>query len=308
VVELIRDAGQADMLQETVSCARTEGMTDLQPHCGTCTQCVDRRFATITAGVADHDLPERYEKDVFVADLKEGDERTYAESYVRAAIEFSSLSDDNYFIKYPELQECIPTLGTPTDATARALVDVHRRHAKAVLDTLRAKTEALWNDHVAGRLPDTCLVALVAGRLHLKDSRVAYARRLGTLMAAHVPKGFRSRPAKDEVHFQDVADAVFGAAQERLAREAPQIPFGAVTTKPDFANLRDTLFIEMKYPKSREGLRRAVTEMTSRILVYREQGAFVLFVVYDPKRTIRDDDDFTASLEKHGGVWVAISR
>ncbi len=258
--------------------------------------------------VEDHDLAERYEKDVFVADLKEGDERTYAESYVRAAIEFNSLSDDNYFIKYPELQECIPAIGTPTDATARALVDVHRRHAKAVLSTLRAKTDAVWNDHVAGKLPDTCLVALVAGRQHLKDSRAAYARRLGTLMAANVPKGFRSRPAKDEVHFQDVADAVFGAAQERLAREAPQIPFGAVTTKPDFANLRDTLFIEMKYPKRREGLRRAVIEMTSRILVYREQGASVLFVVYDPERTIRDDDDFTVSLEKHGGVWVAIAR
>lgn len=308
VVELIREAGQADMLQETVSCARTEGMTDLQPHCGTCTQCVDRRFATISAGVEDHDLPERYEKDVFVADLKEGDERTYAESYVRAAVEFSSLSDDDYFIKYPELQECVPALAAPTDATARALVDVHRRHAKAVLGTLRARTDALWDEHVAGKLPDTCLVALVAGRKHLKDSRAAYARRLGMLMSAHVPKAFRSRPAKDEVHFQDAADAVFGAAQERLAREAPQIPFGAVTTKPDFADLRDTLFVEMKYPKSREGLRRAVTEMTSRILVYKDQGAFALFVVYDPKRAIRDDDDFTGSLEKHGGVWVAISR
>ena len=37
VVEMIRDARQADLIQETVSCARTEGMTQIQRHCGTCT-------------------------------------------------------------------------------------------------------------------------------------------------------------------------------------------------------------------------------------------------------------------------------
>lgn len=308
VVELIRDASQADLIQETVSCFRTEGMTDFQPHCGTCTQCVDRRFATLAVGVEEHDLPSRYEKDVFIDPLDEGEERAYAESYVRAATLFSKLSDVDFYINYPELQECVVTLPGPTDQAAWALIDLHRRHATSVLDVIKTKMTELSDRLVNGDLPDSCLVALVAGREHLKDNCAAYARRLGRLMEHHVPKAFRSRAAADEPHLQDIAEAVLGAAQQPLRREFPLLPFGAVTTKPDFSDANDPLFVEMKYPRNRGDLRRISTEMTSRVVIYRDQGASVLFVVYDPNRTILDDQEFVGAYERHERVWVAMVR
>ena len=94
---------------------------------------------------------------------------------------------------------------------------------------------------------------------------------------------------------------------EQLQREVPQIPFGAVTTKPDFSDLpKDStpLFIEFKYIKSRTRLNHIQTEMTSRVTIYRDQGAWILFIVYDPKRTITDDEEFAKAFEKHDGVWV----
>ncbi len=103
----------------------------------------------------------------------------------------------------------------------------------------------------------------------------------------------------------------FGAAREQLKREVPLLPFGAVTTKPDFSDLsdrRDYLFLELKHVTSKPSLRRVTSEMSSRVTVYRDQGASLLFLVYDPKRYILDDADFIQAFEKHDRVWVTVSR
>jgi hypothetical protein len=111
----------------------------------------------------------------------------------------------------------------------------------------------------------------------------------------------------NERHIQDVGEAVFQAAKERLQRESPQIPFGAVTTKPDFSDNPEgmtALFIEFKFVKNRARLNHIQTEMTSRVTVYGDQGAWILFIVYDPKHTITNEEEFVKAFEKHDGVWV----
>lgn len=47
----------------TVSCARTHSMTKYQPHCGVCTQCLDRRLATVYAGLESEDPLTGFTKD-----------------------------------------------------------------------------------------------------------------------------------------------------------------------------------------------------------------------------------------------------
>jgi hypothetical protein len=89
-LEIIAASGHPELLQESVSCAHVEGKTRLQPHCGVCTQCIDRRFAALSAGLEAYDLLSRYEKDLFVDTLREGDEQTHAENYVRFALALES--------------------------------------------------------------------------------------------------------------------------------------------------------------------------------------------------------------------------
>jgi hypothetical protein len=308
VIGIVRDSGHAQLVQEAVSCSRTEGMTKMQPHCGTCSQCVDRRFSTIIASVEEHDLAARYQKDVFQSPLVTGEERTHAETYCRFAIQVASETDDGLLLRYPEIQDAVVDIPGPPDEVARALVDLHRRHADGVLDVLKQQTDLHWRDFIAGQLPDSCLIAMLGRLDHLRDDRASYARRLGGLLERALPKAFRSRPARRESQIQDVADAILSTALERLRREVPQLPFGAVTTRPDFADLHDALFVEMKLVTSKASLRRVTTEITSRIVIYRGQGAFPLFVVYDPRRMIPDDDAFRRDLEQTEGVWVAVAR
>jgi hypothetical protein len=135
-----------------------------------------------------------------------------------------------------------------------------------------------------------------------KDRRISYVDRLRSLITKSLPAAFQTQAAKNERHIQDVGEAVFQAANEQLQREAPQFPFRAVTTKPDFSDApkgTTPLFIEFKYTNKRARLNRIRTEMTSRVTVYWDQGAWIMFVVFDPKRNISNDEAFGIAFEKH---------
>jgi hypothetical protein len=283
----------------------------MQPHCGVCSQCIDRRFASIAAGLDEHDMAARYEKDIFTDALEEGEERTHAENYVRFALKLESIgTPDVFFKQYPEIYDCLPETGD-AEVFARDLWNLFSRHQEAVNGVLERKLREHAREIRRASLPSTCLLAIVGERHHVDDSHERCARRLQGLICENLAPAFQTVPAKNEKHVQDVAKAVFQTAKEQLTREAPQLPFGAIATKPDFAkiqNVRHPLFVEFKYPKKRDRLNAAVTEMTSRVLIYREQGAAVLFIVYDPNRTIACDRDFIECFEKTSDVWVGIAR
>ncbi len=176
---------------------------------------------------------------------------------------------------------------------------------------LESKIEAHARAIRQAVLPATCLIRMVSSGQHALDPRIQYVSRLCALLCKSLPAAFQTQAARDERHVQDVGESVLQGSQQHLARETPQLPFATVATKPDFSDIPTDgvpLFVEFKYVKERRHLNRMVTEMTSRVTIYRDQGACVLFIVYDPKRTITDDDKFIQAFEKHEGIWMGISR
>lgn len=311
VIEILSTVGHPELLQEAVSCAHVEGKTSLKPHCGVCTQCIDRRFASIASGLVQHDLVSRYEKDIFLDPLQDGEERTHAENYVRFAAELEALeSADKFFEEFPELIDCLPTEGD-INGFAQCLWDLFKRHQKTVNGVLESQLEQHLTAIRRGVLPTNCLLRIVSSGQHTSDPRMRYVDRLRALLCKSIPTAFQTHSAKNERNVQDIGEAVFQAAQMTLQREAPQIPFAAVTTKPDFSDMPSggiPLFIEFKHVKDRKRLNAIHTEMTSRVTVYRDQGAWVLFVVYDPNHCVTDDDKFTQAFEAHEGIWVGMAR
>ncbi|MEO1512093.1 MAG: 7-cyano-7-deazaguanine synthase, partial [Planctomycetota bacterium] len=63
VVAQIRDLGAADLIRQSRSCGAARELTKMHSHCGVCSQCIDRRFAMLAAGVAEHDPASSYEVD-----------------------------------------------------------------------------------------------------------------------------------------------------------------------------------------------------------------------------------------------------
>lgn len=309
-MEIIRKSGFPELLQETNSCSHTEGMTNFQPHCGVCSQCIDRRFSSIAAELQSYDLKERYLKDIFTADLKEGYERTYAENYIRFANKLSSVpTPDAFFSEYPQLLECLEDENI--EETAIGIFEMYQRHQRDVSRVIEGEIKNHVTDLLNGSLPENSLIKIVASGKHLLDIKVEYIKKLKLILKETIPIAFSSQKAKDETHVQDVGQAVFMAAKERLTRESPQIPFATISTKPDFSKFNangSTLFLEFKHIKERKRLNSIVTEMTSRVTIYRNQGAWVLFVVHDPNRSIVEDQKFIDTFENYENIFVVLTR
>src|SRR5207249_4220488 len=91
VVRLIADAGCGPLIKYTTSCTSTWEMTKQYPHCGTCSQCIDRRFAVLAAGQQGNDPAEAYKVDLLIGERTEGDPRTMLAAYLETANEIETM-------------------------------------------------------------------------------------------------------------------------------------------------------------------------------------------------------------------------
>lgn len=155
----------ADLLPETRSCGRQRGpeRTNERPHCGGCSQCVDRRFATVAAGLEAHDPAATYGLDVFEDELPDGEPRTVAVSYVQFAQRVAHLDPDALFLEYPQLEGCLDPEAPGLVAAAGCLADLMQRHAGEVLwvvaEMVRRRGDAL----ARGTLAELSLLRLTVG-------------------------------------------------------------------------------------------------------------------------------------------------
>ena len=161
-LEVLKRTHGSPLLRETLSCSKWRGLPAATPHCGGCSQCVDRRFATVAAGLEAHDPPTRYKQDVFIDDLPGWDDRTTALSYVRFAQEINRHSDQELVEMFPQIYDALLPDDPAPEETMLELLELTKRHARTVLDVLKAQTQRHLEAMVDGTLPPTCLIRLAA--------------------------------------------------------------------------------------------------------------------------------------------------
>jgi 7-cyano-7-deazaguanine synthase in queuosine biosynthesis len=149
-LEVLKTTSTQRLLQLTNSCAHRSRLPSTTPHCGPCSQCIDRRLASIAAEMEDFDLPDRYQTDIFRSRL-EGNGLTMAESYVRFALKIFGMSHEALFIEYPQLGDCILPEDPVPSKTAEALGAMVIRHASSTVATLRNKLS--WQLTISCPLP-----------------------------------------------------------------------------------------------------------------------------------------------------------
>ncbi|MFC1791085.1 7-cyano-7-deazaguanine synthase [Gemmatimonadota bacterium] len=293
VLSVISDAGVPQLIQESVSCAHTMGRPAIAPHCGECSQCVDRRFAAVAAGVEAYDLPERYGADVFLDDLK-GEGLKQAESHVRAAYYFEATSAEMMVLDNPDLLEALPYLGSSSAKAATALYDLHQRFASQTLAALTEMTKRHSEELVRGDLPERCLLALAAARRFRKEVALDMGQRITRILLRDLPIRFQTEPPSSEQVLQDATEAALKSAEEALRREGPWVPYSVVHTVPDFSSelTNVPLFVELKLVKDAASRRYAVKSIGEASTYYPDQGTTALFIVYDTARHITDDEEF----------------
>ena len=162
VVEVIRAAGCGDLVRHSVSCTHVWDMTTLHTHCGTCSQCIDRRFATLAAGCTDkEDPPEMYAVDLLRGERPPGHSRTMLESYVSTAKRLRAMSDAAFFAAFGEAHRVIRHVrGMSADGAAAEMLNLYRRHAAAVFKVITDAIAAHAPEIAGGSVPSSCLLIL----------------------------------------------------------------------------------------------------------------------------------------------------
>lgn len=311
MLRMLENWNQSELIQKAISCSYSQGRTRLQPQCGFCFQCVNRRFSVISAGLEENDKADFYDKDIFLNQLSEGMERIIPLEYVRTAIELNSMEENYFFKKYAELDEAIIYIDLPSSESATKIFELFKCHAQEVMEVLKSKYLENYSNFMSGRLPENCLISMIGRLDHLLNPLDVYVENIREILNTSLPLIFQSKQPTSERILQEAGEGVLNAAGERLRREAPTLSYSSVRTTPDFSNIPDfenMLFIEFKFLNSRPRLNQINTEISSRITIYRDQGAYVLFVVYDTDRFIPNDEEFIAEFERHEKIKVEVLR
>lgn len=311
MLNLLESWNQSELVQTTNSCSNSQGRTRFQPSCGTCFQCVNRRFSVISAGLEEYDRADYYEKDFFLDSLDEGIDRQIPIEYVRSAIEIYNMGENQFFEKYSKLNEVIDSIHLPSNECAEKIYELFKRHAAEVINVLNSKYQEHSSDFLSGRLPGNCLISITHRLSHLAKPIDEFIERIWVALNQPLKNVFQTRRPSSEIEVQDAGKGLLDAAGNKLRRESPMLSFACVRTVPDFSNFPDLgnmLFIEFKFVNSRNRLRQIITEITSRITIYTVQGAYILFVVYDANNIILNDEEFISDLEVNDKIKVKIVR
>lgn len=162
VIEKIVTAGMEAAIRDTRSCAHVRSATRQYPHCGACSQCIDRRLAIVAAGAEEYDPAEAYKVDLFVGDRREGPQRALALGMISFARRAHGADADTVFGYFPELSRVIGSTTMPAAAAGKNFHDLLLRHGEAVLVAMERGYEQHRRALAEGVLPESCLLRMAA--------------------------------------------------------------------------------------------------------------------------------------------------
>lgn len=166
VIDLIARSGCEKMIAPSSSCSHTWEMTNEHSHCGTCSQCVDRRFGVIAAGVEQHDPLDHYKVDVFTQSRPRTEDvhedKTMFASYLERANQVDRITGATRFLaRYPEVARALPYLDGDPGTSAQRCYEMYKRHA----DEINGVVDAMFIRHGAAirrrTLPADALMRII---------------------------------------------------------------------------------------------------------------------------------------------------
>jgi hypothetical protein len=175
VVNLIADAGCADLIKHSVSCTHVMEMTRGHTHCGKCSQCIDRRFGVLSSGNETQDPLEMYKVDLLTGAREDGEDKTMLESYVRMAYQISIMTDFEFLRNFPETSRVILHLPGTADEIATQIIDLYRRHAVQICTVINKAVESHVTAILAGDLFPSCLLILALPEEYRRPAEIPLA-------------------------------------------------------------------------------------------------------------------------------------
>jgi 7-cyano-7-deazaguanine synthase in queuosine biosynthesis len=307
VISDIATATGTPLIVSAVSCSRTFHKIGAATHCGECSQCIDRRFASYAANLDDIDDAVPYARNLITAAPLADEAKTTLVDYIRQAHEFATWNPDHLVSElFGQIAESVEYLGVTTEEEAcNRIAELCQRYGKQIMKALacmRAK-----HDRVEHAIAEGSLLSLVAVREYLKAPVDRLIESVCSRLSAVLPVVFQRKRPENESDLNDKIAGVLKGEAVRFEREHPAVRFGLATAIPDHSASEHDLVIETKYVRSGTPPSRASEGMAADLVKY-PNNTHILFIVYDPNRAINDDSAFREALESKRACTVHIIR
>ena len=248
IIKVFQKLNRLDMIASAVSCSSTRNNSSMIPHCGCCSQCIDRRLAVFAADLEKYDGT--YAED-FIVEIKdhETSQRLYQQMRFASANGYSNLNDmlKNYG---SETQDAVQFW--PCDNPEDSLNEIHDLLMRYSDSALRAaKSIQLEYEDLRRPVKDNSFLRIVSGREYLKTPYERRIEEIDEKLKISLPKMFKSNKPKNENDFNDKVVALLSSSNERWMREFPVIAFGITNYRADESF--DGLIIESKYIRDNTG-------------------------------------------------------
>ncbi len=274
VVKVIADHGCADLIRETFSCTRVREATRRRHHCGVCSQCLDRRFGILGAGLGAHEPDDAYSVDLLRGERKPGPDVVMAESYVLHALKLATMSSQSFFSSFGQIFRVLPYLDGPVEENALRLHDLHRQHGQTVEQVITGELAQQATVTRMLALPDTSLLTLI----HSQSVRLpptidaAEEQQPASLQAAADTHRHLERPLvfaidspRKKVLFRggiEIGGAGFGVIEALVREFSEDVTSGL--SRGDFRFVRADVLAE-RLGLDGQGLRQRITRLRKKL-------------------------------------------
>jgi hypothetical protein len=162
VVKEILKGDCGSLIPFSRSCAHTWQTDNDEPHCGICSQCLDRRLGVLAAEREADDPLDRYHIDIFTQARPKKEDKILGAGYIERANQIAAMRDSSDFLcRYPEVARAIPFIPGQNGAVAEKIFSLYRQHAqetkKAIKRLIGQHAEAI----LERTLPGDCLLRSV---------------------------------------------------------------------------------------------------------------------------------------------------
>ena len=308
IVNIIKEHESSDLIKHTCSCVHTGYFqSKIHWHCGTCSQCIDRRIAIIASGLETSEEDD-YVSDVFVGKRKAGYEQNMAVDYARYTNEIFLMSENDFVAKYSlELVRAGKIFPNRSKAV-RAFAEMQMRHAKIAWGVIEKKVQNFIPQIINGEIEKSSMVALIIGRKHKENSWKRYAKKIFVLLNKGVPIACQTHKPKNEPHLQEICDGILKTHNLDLLREYPFMRWASRLTKPDWSSKKMNLWIEAKYVRKKSDIYKITEAMAADLIKYGDNGNYVHFITYDPSHLIVDEEEYKSDTSRRDWAISDIIR
>lgn len=179
IVQAVVESGMQENIKDTRSCANVRSATVQYPHCGICSQCIDRRLAVIAAGADVYDPEEAYKTELFLGARSEGPQRALLLGMVDIGRKMHAAETDEIYRSFPEMTRAVQVNDGSADTAARDILGLVRRHGHAVVTALERGVDRHKRAIADGTAPGGCLLTLLGhSRGQFSEAPVVYDNEL----------------------------------------------------------------------------------------------------------------------------------